>query len=120
MNRVSPSDARALKSQLWKRVLETVGPLELGVGCAHELRQWITMAVERMENEGRVQPRDLALAEANLQNFVEMMKTEALYLGHADRLDRKTFLAAHRQLERKALLTPVSFWPFWPNEFWKA
>jgi hypothetical protein len=48
------------------------------------------------------------------------MKTEAVPLGHADRLDRDAFQAVHRQLERKALLGPDSLWPFWPNEFWKV
>ena len=77
------------------------------------------MAIERMENEGRLAPQDVALAAANLRRFVESMKTEAVFLGHADRLDQDVFEGVERQLERKGFLTVESLWPFWPNEFCK-
>jgi hypothetical protein len=47
-------------------------------------------------------------AVTNLKSLIELMKTEAVFLGRADRLDRDAFQAVHRQFERKALLTPVS------------
>lgn len=78
------------------------------------------MAIERMENEGRLAPHDLALAETNLRRFIELMKTEAVFLGHADRLDRDVFEAVERQLKRKGLLSLESLWPFWPNEFYQV
>ena len=43
------------------------------------------------------------------------MKTEAVFLGHSDRLDRDCFHAAHRRLERRSILTQFTLWPFWPN-----
>jgi hypothetical protein len=45
------------------------------------------------------------------------MKSEAVFLGQPDRLDKETLRAAHRSLERKGLLTIFTLWPFWPNEF---
>ena len=78
------------------------------------------MATERMENEGRLAPHDVALAAANLRRFIEWMKAEAVFLGHADRLDREVFQAVERQLERKGFLSLESLWPFWPNEFCKV
>jgi hypothetical protein len=120
MKTFTPFDRRALESELWQDTLRTVGPLELSAGCAQQLRGWITMAIERMENEGRLAPQDVALAEANLQRLTELMKTKAVFLGHADRLDRDVFQAVERQLERKGFLSLESLWSFWPNEFYKV
>jgi hypothetical protein len=75
------------------------------------------MGVERMTTTGRLRPSDLAIARANIQAFVQLMKSEAVFLGRPDRLDKETLRAAHRRLERKGLLTPFTLWPFWPNEF---
>jgi hypothetical protein len=44
------------------------------------------------------------------------MKTEAVVLGHADRLDIEALRAAHRQLERRGRITTFTLWPFWPHE----
>jgi hypothetical protein len=115
-----PFDRRALENELWQNAFRTVCPLELSAGCAQRLRGWIAMAIERMENEGRLAPKDVALAEANLRRFIALMKTEAVFLGHADRLDQDAFQAVERQLERKGFLSLESLWPFWPNEFYKV
>ena len=48
------------------------------------------------------------------------MKIEAVFLGHADRVDQDAFKAVERQLARKGLLSLESLWPFWPNEFCKV
>jgi hypothetical protein len=120
MKMTSPFDHRAFEDELWKIVHRTVDPLDLSPGCAQHLRGWITMAIERMENEGRLAPQDVALAETNLRRFIELMKTEAVFLGHADRLDRDVFHAVERQLERKAFFSLDSLWPFWPNEFYRV
>jgi hypothetical protein len=120
MKMFTPFDRRALENELWQNTLWTVGPLELSAGCAQHLRGWISMAIERMENEGRLAPQDVALAAANLRRFIGLMKTEAVFLGHADRLDRDVFQAVERQLERNGFLSLESLWPFWPNEFYKV
>jgi hypothetical protein len=120
MKMFTPFDRQALEKELWQNVLRTVGPLELSAGCVQHLRGWISMAVERMENEGRLAPQDVALAAANLRRFIELMKTEAVFLGHADRLNRDVFEAVERQLVRKGVLSLESLWPFWPNEFCKV
>ena len=120
MKMFTPFDRQALEKELWQNALRTVGPLELTAGCAQHLRGWITMATERMENEGRLAPQDVALATANLRRFIELMKTEAVFLGHADRLDRDVFEVVERQLTRKGFLSLEPLWPFWPNEFCKV
>jgi hypothetical protein len=120
MKMLTLSDRRALENELWQNALRAVGPLELSAGCAQQLLGWISMAIERMENEGRLAPQDVALATANLRRFIESIKTEAVFLGHADRLDREVFQAVERQLERKGFLSLESLWPFWPNEFCKV
>jgi hypothetical protein len=106
-----------MRQDLWQTVLDTVGPLELGSTCASFLRAWIAVGVERMTTAGRLRPSDLAIARANIQAFVQLMKSEAVFLGRPDRPDQETLRAAHRRLERKGLLTPFTLWPFWPNEF---
>jgi hypothetical protein len=120
MKMSTPFDRRALENELWQNALRVVGPLELSAGCAQRLRGWITMAIERMDNEGRLAPQDVTLAAANLRRFIGLMKTEAVFLGHADRLDRDVFEAVERQLARKGFLSLESLWPFWPNEFCKV
>ena len=68
------------------------------------------------ELEGRVSPEDLAIAISNLKRFVQLMKTEGVIIGHADRLDSDCFNAAHRRVERRSILSQRTLWPFWPND----
>ena len=91
------SDRRALANELWQNALRAVGPLELSAGCAQRLLGWIAMAIERMENEGRLAPQDVALAAANLRRFIEWMKAEAVFLGHAGRLDHEAHAAGQQR-----------------------
>jgi hypothetical protein len=107
-------DPGMLIDELWQTTVETASPAEIG-RCGHFLRAWNSLAVERMATEGRLTPEDLATAEGNLRRFVQMMKTEAVFLGHANRLDRDCFQAAHRRLERRSTLSQFTLWPFWPN-----
>jgi hypothetical protein len=86
-------------------------------GCAHFLRAWIAMGVERMSMTDRLAPSDLGLARANIRAFVELMKSESVFLGQPGRLDKETLRAAHRRLERKGLVAPFTLWPFWPHQF---
>jgi len=104
-----------LIDELWETAVETASPGKFGPRCERFLRAWNYLAVERMEEEGRLTPEDLAKAETNLKRFIDLMKIEALFLGHENRLDRDCFQAAHRRLERRSILTHFTLWPFWPN-----
>jgi hypothetical protein len=108
-------DPGMLIDNLWQTTVETASPAEISPRCGHFLRAWNALAVERMETEGRLAPEDLATAEDNLRRFVQLMKTEAVFLGHANRLDRDCFRAAHHGLERRSILSQFTLWPFWPN-----
>jgi hypothetical protein len=101
-------------NRLWQTVLKSVGTLKINPSCQLFLKAWITNGVERMENEGRLTPKDVATAKENLKTFIELMKAEALSRG-TDRLDNKCFHAAQHKLERHSLLTVFSLWPFWPH-----
>jgi hypothetical protein len=104
-----------LIDELWQTAVEAASPAELGPTCGRFLRAWNALAVERMATEGRLTPGDLAIAESNLRRFIELMKTESVFLGHAARLDRESFHAAHQRVERRSILTQFTLWPFWPN-----
>jgi hypothetical protein len=106
----------ALRQALWQSALVAAAPMEFDPACAHFLRAWIATGVERMELTRRLTQHDLAIARANIRTFIHLMKNEAVFLGHADRLDSDTLRAAHRRLERKGLLTTFTLWPFWPHE----
>jgi hypothetical protein len=108
---------RALQAEFWQLVLDSLGSLQIGPICAHSLRSWIATAVERMRLENRLTPKDLAIARANLSRLIEIIKAEAFILGRPDRLDTDAFQAAHRSVERHAMLTALNLWPFWPKEF---
>jgi hypothetical protein len=91
--------------------------LDIGLEASHFLHAWIAMGVERMQMTGSLDPADLAIANANIKAFIDLMKTEAVVLGHADRLNIETLRAAHRQLERRGRITTFTLWPFWPHEY---
>ena len=110
------SNYGALLNELWQTVRQVASPMDIGPLCARSLRAWIAMGVTRMEIEGRLSQENLAIAENNLKRFIQLMKTEAVFIGHADRLDKACFHAAHRRLERRSILSQFTLWPFWPNE----
>jgi hypothetical protein len=103
-----------LNEQLWVTVLESADPLKIDPSCQLFLQAWINNGVERMRNESRMAPEDVATAKVNLKTFVEMMKAEPLAHG-TERLDNKCFHAAQRKLERRSFITVFSLWPFWPH-----
>jgi hypothetical protein len=109
--------ASACRHDLWQAALEAIGTLDIGPQARHFLHAWIAMGVERMQMTGCLSPSDSAIAQANIKMFIKLMKTEAVVLGHADRLDIETLRAAHRQLERRGRITTFTLWPFWPHEF---
>ena len=114
---ISTLDDPDVTRELWQSALETISPLELRPACARYLSALIAMAVERMVIEDRLTPNNLVVAHENLTELIHLMKIESVFLGHSDRLDVEAFHAAHRNLERRAMLTPFSLWPFWPNAF---
>jgi len=108
-------NSAVLMDELWLTAIEAVGASGMDARCELFLRAWNALAVERMETEDRSTAEDLAIAESSLRRFIQLMKIEAVYLGHADRLDRDCFKAAHRRLQRRSMLTQFTLWPFWPN-----
>ena len=104
-----------LIDELWETAVENASPGQFGHRCERFLRAWNFLAVERMEEEGRLTPEDLATAETNLRRFIDLMKIEAVFLGHANHLNLDCFQAAHRRLERRSILTQFTLWPYWPN-----
>ena len=109
--------ASACRHDLWQTALETIGALDIGPEASHFLHAWIAMGVERMQMTGCLSPTDLTIAKASIKTFIKLMETEALVLGHADRLDIEALRAAHRQLERRGRITTFTLWPFWPHEY---
>jgi hypothetical protein len=98
-------DPGMLIDEFWQTTVETASPAEIGPHCGHFLRAWNFLAIERMETEGRLTPADLATAKNSLRRFVQLMKTEAVFLGHPNRLDQNCFQAAHGRLERRSIST---------------
>ena len=110
------SDDRALLDEFWQTARQAASPMDIGPRSSRLLRAWIVIGVKRMEMEGRLSPENLAIAKNSLEHFIQLMKTEAVYLGHTDRLDKDCFHEAHRRLERRSILSQFTLWPFWPND----
>ena len=72
---------RAFEGALWQAALETAGSAEFSLDCERSLRAWITIGIQRMERQRRSAPADLAIAHANLQKLISLMKKEAVFLG---------------------------------------
>ncbi len=103
-----------LNEQFWVTVLQSADPLKVDPSCQLFLQAWIANGAERMLNENRLGPEDVATAHANLKTFVDLMKAETLAHG-TERIDNKCFHAAQHNLERRSFLTVYSLWPFWPH-----
>jgi hypothetical protein len=108
--------ASACRHDLWLTAVEAMGKIDMGPVARRFVRAWVAMGVERMQMTDCLSPAYLAIARANLETFIHLMKTEAVVQGHAERINIGTLHAAHRQLERKGLLTTFTLWPFWPEE----
>jgi hypothetical protein len=102
----------ALEDKLWQTVVEAATPFEIDPRCACLLRAWNATGVERMKLEGRLSPEDWATAENNLKGFIQLMKSEGVFIGDVDRLDNDCFCAAHRTLKRSSILGQFTLWPF--------
>ena len=107
-----------LQSQLGQFAKETIGSLATDPACGLALRAMIMAGAERMETQGCVANRDLAIARSNLRRFINEMKVEAGFLSHPEWLDYDSFHAAERNIEQlqHSTLNPLTFWPFWPDE----
>ena len=70
----------ALQGQLWQSVIETVDSQGTDPEWANCLRARVAIGVERMQSEGRLAPEDLAIAHANLRNFIRLIKIETVFL----------------------------------------
>ena len=88
--------------------------MKIEPSCQLFLQAWISIGIQRMEDERRLKPEDIETAKNNLKTFAEMMKAEAVNAGAA-RLDTKAFHAAEHALGRRSLITIFSLWPFWPH-----
>jgi hypothetical protein len=109
--------SNTLQNKLSKIVTESVKPLTVNAQCRLALRALITDASNRMALEERVADEDVALASANLKRFIHEMKVESVFLGHAEELKYDSFRAARDRMERHAVITPFTLWPFWPSAF---
>jgi hypothetical protein len=105
----------AMEDRLWQVAVEAAIPFEFDPRGAHSVRAWIAIGTERMKLEGRLSAGDFVTAETNLRGFVQLMKSEGIFIGHADRLDDECFRAAHQRLKRSSILAQVTLWPFWPS-----
>jgi len=109
--------SNTLQNKLSKIVTESVSPLSVNAQCRLALRALITEASNRMVLEERVADDDVALASANLKRFIHEMKVESVFLGHAEQLKYDSFRAARERMERHAVVTSFTLWPFWPTAF---
>jgi hypothetical protein len=106
-----------LQNKLSKIVTENVSPLSVNAQCRLALRALITDASNRMTLEERVTDEDVTLASTNLKRFIHEMKVESVFLGHAEELKYDSFRAARERMERHAVVTSFTLWPFWPSTF---
>jgi hypothetical protein len=113
---VTRPTAGACRHDLWLTAVEAIGTIDIGPVARRFLQAWIAMGVERMQMTDCLSSAYLAIARANLETFIHLMKTETVVQGHPERINIETLHAAHRQLERKGLLTTFTLWPFWPEE----
>ena len=113
----SDVNSSTLEIKLTKIVAQSVQPLSASAQCRLALRALITEAVNRMVLEQRVSDDDMALAGKNLKRFIHEMKVESVFLGHAEQLNYDSFRAARERMEKHAVVTSFTLWPFWPSEY---
>ena len=115
--RILNFDSNTLQNKLSEIVRESVKPLSVNTQCLLALRALIADAANRMMFEERVTDQDVALACANLKSFIHEMKVESVFLGHAEQLKYDSFRAARDRIERQAVKTSFTLWPFRPGAF---
>jgi hypothetical protein len=108
---------KALSEDLWQIASDTIDTSEMDPAFSRSLRAWITIGVQRMIRQNRVEPQDVMLAHTNLIKLIRLLKEEALYLGHPLRLDNNALRATKKRLRLRASATAFQLWPFWPHNF---
>jgi hypothetical protein len=108
---------KALSEDLWQIASDTIDINEMDPAFSRSLHVWITIAVQRMIRQNRVEPQDVMLAHTNLIKLIKLLKREALYLGHPLRLDNNTLRETKKSLRLNASATAFELWPFWPHNF---
>jgi hypothetical protein len=111
------SKYKELEDTLWQTALVAAGEMEIRPGGENAVRAWITIGIQRMERQGRLASEDLRLAHINMRKLIDLLKTEAVFLGKPDQIDGSAFHAARRRLRRQASLITFTLWPFWPYNF---
>ena len=111
------STDKALSEDLWQIASDTIDISEMDAGFSNSLRVWITIGVQRMIRQNRVEPQDVMLAHTNLIKLIRLFKREALYLGHPLRLDNNALRATKKSLRLRASASAFELWPFWPHNF---
>jgi hypothetical protein len=109
-----PMTKEELKQRFWQVVLAAAGPVPIKHGCEHHLGSMIDAGLESMFQEGRTGDQDILKADASLKGFIDLMKQQALLLGHPGWLGEDTFEGAGREADRLGF----EFFPFWPP-FWR-
>jgi len=108
-----PSPSSKLQERFWNVLLTEVGPLEIHPGCEGYLRQLVEFGAAQLHASSRLSEDDLEAADANLRRFIELMKEQAVALGHPGSLGEDTFEQAGRSLDAAKL----ALFPFWPPPF---
>ena len=108
---------KALSDELWQTAIDTIDTSEMDAAFSDFLCGWIVIGVQRMIRQNRVATPDVTLAHANLIKFIDLLKKEAMYLGHPLRLDSNTLTATKKRLRQRASATAFELWPFWPHNF---
>jgi hypothetical protein len=111
------STDKMLSEDLWQIALDTMDTIEVDDAFSNYLRGWIAVGVQRMIRQDRASPPDVTLAHANLIKFIELLKKEAVFLGHPLRVDSSTLIATKKRLRLRASATAFELWPFWPDNF---
>jgi hypothetical protein len=104
-----------LCAELWKSLLETADSWEIDPECAACLYAWIETGVDRMEAERRLGAEDLAIAQANLRNFMRLIKIETGFLNQSARISLDALHRAEQRLQAQSGLDSFVLWPFWPD-----
>ena len=73
--------ASACRHDLWLTAVEAMGKIDMGPVARRFVRAWVAMGVERMQMTDCLSPAYLAIARANLETFIHLMKTEAVIQG---------------------------------------
>ena len=104
-----------LCAELWKSLLETADLREIDPDCATCLHARIETGVDCMEAERRLGAKDLAIAHANLRNFMRLMRIETVFVNQSGRFSLDALHGAERRMQAQSGVDSFVLWPFWPD-----